>query len=148
MESAALGDHLRLDVSWVAEPFGPGPRAAVYAGDDELMLLDCFGKAQGHMHLNLKQSRLAPEGGAARLSFPPGSVEEHIRRAEFELRHNLRYAIQVNRDPRVRAITVSDATLDQAAAWMGERMRALVASAAQANQPASQPLEPPVGTRR
>lgn len=122
----AIPGGLRLEVYWLGPPAGPGPSASVYAGDDEVMRLDCFGGGRGHMHLNMKQARLAPGGGAARLAFGPGDVEDDIDRAAFELRTNLGYALKLNRRARVRAMAPHPKDLAAAAEWMRAGLLGLV----------------------
>ena len=126
-QSRSLGENLRLDVYWVSGELGPGPAASLCAFDDEVLRLDCFGGQKGHMHLNLKQTRLVPHGGGARLKFPTGSVEEHVARATFELIQNARYALRTNLRRRIRDLEPSEATLLEAGVWMERRMLELVA---------------------
>lgn len=127
-ESAELVPGVRLEVCWVGERVGPGPRCAVFAFGDELMRLDCFEGEGAHMHLAMQQTNAATRGDIARLWFPPGSVADNIARGAFELEHNLAYAIAVNKDPRVRALRVPAERLAHAAAWMRERMEQMVAA--------------------
>ncbi len=120
-----LTTDVELDVYWVNEEFGPGPAASLCVLEDEVMRLDLFGGRNSHLHLNLIQSRRVPDGGAARCAFPDASLEEHIRRAGFELANNAPYAFRTNQDARVRALEPDAESLARAARWMQEEMRDL-----------------------
>ncbi|MDZ7736274.1 MAG: hypothetical protein U5P41_09350 [Gammaproteobacteria bacterium] len=111
---------------WLREPLGPAPASSLYIFDDEVLRLDCLGGEAGYLHMNMKQSRLLPQGVSARLYFSPGSVNDHIDRAVFELMHNLHYLQILNRNRRIRRLKVDRAELTRAAEWMRERMQALI----------------------
>ena len=59
-----LEDNVRLEVYWRDDRAGYGPAASVFAYDQEILRLDCFGEAKkqggtGHCHINLKQKQSA-----------------------------------------------------------------------------------------
>jgi len=127
VETAEITSRIRIEVGWIfAEP-GTGPRASVYAFGDEIMRLDCFADDLAHMHMNLAHA-IRVRSGSARMMFPPGTVHDHVARATFELQHNLRYALATHRDRRVRRLYIAPEHLAKTAAWMRERMEALVAN--------------------
>ena len=56
-----IQDDVRLEVYWRNDRAGYGPAASVYAYNQEILRLDCFGEAKkhggkGHCHINLKQT--------------------------------------------------------------------------------------------
>lgn len=117
LQKKHIQSRLRIETYWVGGKFGPGPGASVYAYDDEVMRFDCFGEPKGHMHINMKQSRLLPGGGSARIKLP-GSATDNIERAFFELTHNLEYCLKLNQNRRIRRIKLKRERLSQAADWM------------------------------
>ena len=106
-----IRENLRLDVYWRDDKAGFGPAASVYAFDEEVMRLDCFGEAKkqggkGHCHMNLKQT------GGRQWMYPPGSVSEHIEDAMHDLRQNLNFCLATNNEEKVQDIKVSSATIE------------------------------------
>jgi hypothetical protein len=98
-----------LEVYWLDAPLGAGPAASWYMAGVEVMRFDCLSPDQAHMHVNLWQSAVLARDSLPRLHFPPGTVEEHIERAAYELRVNLRsHAYLVETDRRVRKLPCPD----------------------------------------
>jgi hypothetical protein len=123
--SYPIQDHVRLDVYWVGEAFGPGPGASLYVYGDEVLRFDCFGGRAGHLHINLRQSQESRSQVVPRLYFPEGTIQDHIERAAFELKTNVPYCTEVVRDPRIRAVCIDPSRLGQAADLLRERMLTL-----------------------
>ncbi|MEX2127595.1 MAG: glycosyltransferase [Xanthobacteraceae bacterium] len=123
---------IRVEVYWVGPKFGPGPAASVYVFDDEVMRFDCYGGGAGHMHLNLKQSRLTSKGGSARIMMP-GSISDNIDRACFELNYNLEYCLRLNRKPNIHKTKLKSVRVSEAADWMRDRLKKLAAQHAGSN---------------
>ncbi|MFY9550920.1 MAG: hypothetical protein WAU32_07205 [Thermoanaerobaculia bacterium] len=119
---------VRLEIYWASRQLGPGPGACLFVLGDEILRLDCFGTAGlgGHYHINPRQIELA-SAKTARIFFPPGSHEEHIERAAFELERNLPAALAMNREARIRRFEVDGARLAQASREMRQVMRAMLA---------------------
>ena len=119
---------MRLDIYWANRQLGPGPGASLFVLGDEILRLDCFGTAGlgGHYHINPRQIELSSPG-PARLFFPPGSHEEHIERAAFELERNLPAALAMNREARIRRFEVDHTRLARAGKEMRQAMRAMLA---------------------
>jgi hypothetical protein len=106
-----IQDHVRLEVYWRDDRAGYGPAASVYAYDQEILRLDCFGEAKkqggkGHCHINLKQNR------ARQWLYPPGPVSAHVQQAMHDLRHNLGFCLSTNTDERIQQTTVDTETLE------------------------------------
>lgn len=76
-------------------------------------------------HINPRQVELSSPT-PARLFFPPGSHEEHVDRAAFELERNLSAALAMNREARVRQFEVDRACLAQASRDMRRVMGAML----------------------
>ena len=119
---------VRLEIYWASRQLGPGPGACIFVLGDEILRLDCFGTAGlgGHYHINPRQIELASPR-SARIFFPPGSHEEHIERAAFELERNLPAALAMNREARIRRFEVDSDRLAQASRDMRLVMRAMLA---------------------
>jgi glycosyltransferase involved in cell wall biosynthesis len=126
LEVLHVQQDIRVEVYWIAAKLASGPAASVYVFDDEVMRFDCFGSGRGHMHLNLKQSRLIPGGGGAFIRIS-GGTQDDIDRAYFDLNHNLEYCLRLNRNPRVRKIRLNPERLSEAAGWMRDRLTRLAA---------------------
>lgn len=101
-----IQDHVWVQVYWRDDRAGYGPAASVYAYDQEILRLDCFGEAKkqggtGHCHVNLKQT------GANQWIYPPGSVRDHIGQAIHDLKQNLNFCLKTNTDDKVRTIELN-----------------------------------------
>ncbi len=119
---------VRLEIYWASRELGPGPGACLFVLGDEILRLDCFGTAGlgGHYHINPRQIAFASPK-PARIFFPPGSHEEHVERAAFELERNLPAALAMNREARVRQFEVDGARLAEASREMRRVMRDMLA---------------------
>ncbi len=126
LRSHRIGDHGLLDIYWLEVGCDRGPAASLYVCDDEVMRMDCFDGGSAHLHFNQKQSRAFPNGGGARLYFPPGRVIDHIERACFELSTNLHYGLALNASRRIRETRISPTALKEAVAFMRSEMHALL----------------------
>lgn len=116
----SVTEEIDMEVYWLVFNNQAGPAASVYAFGDELMRFDCFGRENGHFHLNMRQSKLYPGGGSARIYLSMGSVDDQIREAGFWLSHNLKYATTTNRSSRIRSLVVdAEALADAAQRMMG-----------------------------
>ena len=118
-----IQDDVRLEVYWRNDRAGYGPAASVYAYNQEVLRLDCFGEAKkhggkGHCHINLKQTR------ARQWMYPPGTVRDHIEHAMHDLRHNLRFCLQTNADERIQQIEIDQETLQPIAQDVEAKMLA------------------------
>ena len=76
-----LEDNVRLEVYWRDDRAGYGPAASVFAYDQEILRLDCFGEAKkqggtGHCHINLKQNR------ARQWMYPAGTCQHSCRTSD------------------------------------------------------------------
>lgn len=106
-----IQDHVYLEVYWRDDRAGYGPAASVYAYDQEVLRLDCFGEARkqggkGHCHMNLQQT------GGRQWMYRPGSVKDHIEQAVHDLKHNLNFCLVTNEDAQIQGTKVSSATLE------------------------------------
>ena len=118
-----IQENLRLDVYWRDDRAGYGPAASVYAFDQEVLRLDCFGEAKkqggkGHCHMNLKQTH------GRQWMYRPGSVKEHIEQAMHDLRQNLGFCLVTNEDESIQETKVSPETLEPIAQQAEEKMLA------------------------
>ncbi len=116
-----LQNHVRLEVYWRDDRAGYGPAASVYAYDQEVLRLDCFGEAtkqggKGHCHVNLKQTR------ARQWMYRPGSVRDHVGQAMHDLRQNLNYCLITNTDERIQEIQIDPETLEPIAREIEAKM--------------------------
>jgi hypothetical protein len=121
-----LADNVRLEVYWRDDPAGYGPAASVYAYDQEILRLDCFGEAKkqggkGHCHINLKQNR------ARQWMYRPGPVSFHVEQAIYDLRHNLGFCLATNSDERIQQATVDAETLESVAQQAEVKMQEFTA---------------------
>jgi hypothetical protein len=120
-------DGVRLEVYWLSGKVGPGPGASMLVFGDEILRFDCFGaRRRGHMHLNLKQSRGFPGGGAARLYYREHTIEEQIERSCFELDANLAYALKTNASSRIRRLRLRPDEVAGAVAFLRQNMLSLL----------------------
>ena len=118
-----IQDDVRLEVYWRNDRAGYGPAASVYAYNQEVLRLDCFGEAKkhggkGHCHINLKQTR------ARQWLYPPGTVRDHIGHAIHDLTHNLRFCLSTNADERIQQIEIDQETLQPIAQEVEAKMLA------------------------
>lgn len=121
-----IRDGIYLVVYWLREPFGPGPAASMLVFGDEVIRFDCLGP-RGHMHLNMKQSRGFPNGGASRLYYRERTIEEQIQRSCFELENNVRYALSLNAARRIRGIRLEGREVAPAVIFLRAQMLDLLA---------------------
>ena len=122
-----VDEGLSIATCWSDVPgVGSGPSASVYAGDAEVLRLDCFGDDRGHMHVNPLQSEFPSYPEVPRFFFSPGDRAAHVDRASFELVRNLRAALASNALARIRRTPVDPEKLRVAAGAMHERMLKLV----------------------
>ena len=120
-----IQNNVRLEVYWRDDRAGYGPAASVYAYDQEVLRLDCFGEAKkqggkGHCHINLRQNR------ARQWMYPSGSVRDHVEQAMHDLRHNLGFCFSTNTDERIQQIKVTAETLEPIAQQAEAKMRAFL----------------------
>ena len=116
-----IQDNVRLEVYWRDDRAGYGPAVSIYAYDQEVLRLDCFGeendkKGKGHCHINLRQTR------ARQWNYLPGSVSDHIRQAMHDMRHNLNYCLHTNTDEKIQQTTVDSETLEPIARQVEAKM--------------------------
>ncbi|UHD15893.1 hypothetical protein [Thiocapsa bogorovii] len=112
---------MRLAVYWSDVPgVGTGPSASLYVLEEEILRLDCFGGQDGHLHVNPEQYDLYTRfsGHTPRIYFPPGSRQEHVERAAFELRRNAVAAARMSPIERIRACPLAEEDLASAAESM------------------------------
>lgn len=122
--------EVQLVVYWTDGHFGSGPSASLFVLENEVLRLDCLGADRGHYHINPRQVNFMADR-TVQLLFQPGSYEDHIRRAAFELRANTSTAIKMNRDPRVRRFTLGQTELERSAEYLQEQMFELLSKHAQ-----------------
>ena len=106
-------------------PIGSGPSASLYILEEEVMRLDCFGGEDGHMHFNPPQLTLVnrlDSNKTPRIYFPPGSRQEHVDRAAFELKKNVVAALEMNLLPEIQNYRLDAHEVEAAA----ERMHGLM----------------------
>ena len=116
-----IQDNVRLEVYWRDDRAGYGPATSVYAYDQEILRLDCFGEAnkqggKGHCHINLKQTR------ARQWMYQPGSVSDHVEQAMSDLRQNLGYCLATNTDERIQQTTLDTEALEPIAQQVEAKM--------------------------
>ncbi|MBV7339724.1 hypothetical protein KFU94_68230 [Chloroflexi bacterium TSY] len=111
-----IQDNVRLEVYWREDRGGRGPAASLYAFDDEILRLDCFGGDQGHCHVNMKQNR------GQRWYYPEGTAQEHIRQAAFDLRMNTVFCLRSNNDEKVQKLKIEPEKLDVVSSEMERKM--------------------------
>jgi len=127
LEEIQVQDRAVLYLGWAeVTGVGAGPAASLYVHNEEVLRLDCFGGTAGHMHLNPEQNKLIMTHGSARIYFQPGSREEHVDRAAFELVKNTRGALAANKLSRVRGFELDTEKITAAAERMIEGMRKLI----------------------
>ncbi len=106
-----IQENLRLEVYWRDDRAGYGPAASVYAFDQEVLRLDCFGEAKkqggkGHCHMNLGQTR------ARQWMYRPGTVRDHVEQAIHDLRSNLGYCLKTNQDEKIQGLKIDSESLE------------------------------------
>ena len=116
-----IQENVRLEVYWRDDQAGYGPAVSIYAYDQEVLRLDCFGeendkKGRGHCHVNLRQTR------ARQWNYLPGTVKDHIGQAMHDMRENLNYCLQTNVDERIQNTTVDSSTLEPIARQVEAKM--------------------------
>ena len=122
-----IQDGAKLEVYWSRVKLGSGPCASLYVLEEEILRLDCFDGDRAHMHLNPIQANLPlPWSVTPRCWFPPGSAEEQIDRAAFELRKNTAAVLLMNQLASVRAYRFERDRLKEAAAEMKTEMLELL----------------------
>ena len=126
VESFQLAPHVKLDVYWLKLPNAAGPAASFYVHDDEVMRLDCLGKASGHLHINMKQLRAVPSKAVPRFFFFGQTHREQIDEAAHHLERNLEFCLQTNINRRVRSYEPDDVELANAIEFLRFRMAALL----------------------
>ena len=117
----SLEENVRLEVYWRNDNAGYGPAASVYAHNQEVLRLDCFGEAKkhggkGHCHINLKQTK------ARQWMYPPGTVKNHIEHAMHDLRQNLKFCLITNPDENIQQTTVEPEVLEPIAQQAEEKL--------------------------
>ncbi len=127
LSSIEVQRNVRIEVCWLVLPHAEGPSASVYVLGDEVLRLDCLGGAHAHIHGNVRQSAVVAAGRTPRLHLPPGTLEQHVERAVFEVAHNLPGWIALNLRSRVRRVAPDGSALGAAAGEMGRRMIELAA---------------------
>jgi hypothetical protein len=120
-----IQDNVRLKVYWRDDRAGYGPAASMYAYDQEILRLDCFGEAKetkgkGHCHINLRQTK------ARQWHYRPGSVRDHVEQAMHDLRHNLGFCLFTNTDERIQQTTIDPETLEPIAQQAEAKMLAFM----------------------
>jgi len=115
-----------VEAYWRDDRAGRGPAASVYAHDQEVLRLDCFGGDQAHFHVNLTQA-------AVRWYYPPCTVAENIERAAFDLATNLRFCLRHNRDPEIRALRPDAARMAAVSAEVRAHLLSLLAARGEAD---------------
>jgi hypothetical protein len=123
LRSIAVQNDVRLDVYWTVVAQGAGPCASLFVLDEEVLRLDCFAGHTAHMHLNPVQLNLPlPWSVTPRIAFPPGSMEEQIERASFEIVTNTKAVLQMNQLTRFRQFSIKRSALETAAKAMKSYM--------------------------
>jgi len=117
----AIQDKVRVEVYWRDDRAGYGPAASIYAYDQEILRLDCFGedngtKGTGHCHINLRQTK------ARQWQYRPGSVRDHIEQAMHDLQENLNYCLQTNTDEKIQQTIIHSETLKPITQQVEEKM--------------------------
>ena len=121
-----LQPDVMLEVYWARIPgFGGGPSASLFVLDEEILRLDCFGGADGHMHFNPKQAHLTAGWETPRIRFGPGTIPDHIARGVFELKTNGVAALKSNMINRIRDFPLDAVALDRVGNDMADYMQAL-----------------------
>ena len=110
----AVQDNIDCLVYWWDMPEGGFPGLSVYAYDQEILRMDCFGEGHsrfesGHCHINL---RLTPQPGGIVWAYRPGTVRDNIEQAVYDLRHNLNPCLKTNTDERVRETHIDPEKLE------------------------------------
>jgi hypothetical protein len=121
LQIVPLGEGAVVTFSWVTRVLRVregkvgvmGPRIRLVVHGEVVMRLDCFGGKHGHWHINPDQVKML--GGLSRLAYPEGTRAEHLERAVFDLEHNARSAIRMNRVPRVRRYPLDEERLAEVA---------------------------------
>ncbi len=115
-----------LEVYWSRVPgSGRGPAASLFVLDEEILRLDCFGGADGHMHFNPEQAHLTGGWDQPRIRFGPGTIPDHIARGVFELKTNGVAALKSNLIKRIHDFPLDAAALDRVSNDMADYMQAL-----------------------
>jgi hypothetical protein len=115
-----------LEVFWARVPgVGGGPAASLFVLGEEILRMDCFGGAIGHMHFNPEQARLTTGWEEPRIYFGPGTIPDHIARGVFELKTNGVAALKSNKIKRIHDFPLDTAALDRVGNDMADYMQAL-----------------------
>ena len=124
MRQLQVSAALSVQVYWVVTSVGRGPAASVLLGKEEILRLDCLDGGHAHMHVNIDQMHIQGHGPTvARWYFPPGTAEQHIERAAFELRRNvLAGVLPANSSWRIRRQAPSPEELAVAAEFLQREM--------------------------
>ena len=118
--------NVMLEVYWSRVPgVGWGPSASLFVLGEEILRLDCFGGADGHMHFNPEQAHLTAGWPAPRIRFGPGTIPDQIARGVFELKTNGVDALKSNMIKRIRDFPLDAAALDRVSNDMADYMQAL-----------------------
>jgi len=132
MQAVPLGEDAFVMFSWVTRALRvrngkvgvTGPRIQLVVYGEVVLRLDCFGGKHGHWHINPDQVKML--GGLSRLAYPEGTRTEHLERALFDLEHNARSAIRMNRVPRVRRDALHEERLAEVARAVRSRVLELI----------------------
>lgn len=102
IHNLAVSEGVRIEVFWKKLKLGKGPALSLFMLEEEILRIDCFGKAAAHLHVAF----FLPGKGEKRLWMSEQKVEEQISRARFELYRNYRYYQSRIPNPKIRALKI------------------------------------------
>jgi len=114
-----IQDHVKLNVYWKTPVNGNGPALTLSVYDLEVLRFDCFGKGDGHFHIHFGRDFGAQQN---RIFLPETTHEAQIDRSFFELRKNLYYYLQRNRDRRIRNVKIDTDNMEHVLVPIHEKM--------------------------
>ena len=111
VEVFKVQDNVYFQVYWKQYGEGKGPAVILYLFGIESIKFDLYGKGAGHFHVNPNN----PESGNANLLWlPEDDANRQVRRAVFELKHNIYFYLQRNVDRRIRELRIDASRWDAA----------------------------------
>lgn len=114
---------VHIDVFWKALPKWRGPGLSLFIYGDEVLRFDCFGKGDGHYHVDFYAPWATKNN---KLFFTEPTVEGQIDRTLYELKTNLNYYLQRNPESKIRNITIDSDKLDNICEKIRESMNNLL----------------------
>lgn len=111
VKNIKIQNDVFLQVYWKVMEIGKGPAVILYIFGKGVLRFDCFGKEKGHYHVDCY--KLNGTVGN-RIYFQEDNAHEQIERTVLELKSNLSYYLQKNKDQRIRDIKIEQKNMEVA----------------------------------